>query len=124
MTMNSKEALLAMGAYVPTDDMRASETFYRALFDREPVIQRDGFVAFDIAGGWFAIVSREQYAPGASPGTGAVPYLQSGDLLALQARVTKMGGVVPEIIEEPGIHLLKIDDPNGQLVEFFMLTGP
>ena len=60
MTMNSKEALLAMGAYVPTDDMRASETFYRALFDREPVIQRDDFVAFDIAGGWFAIVSREQ----------------------------------------------------------------
>ena len=120
----SQDAILAMGAYVPTDDMPSSEQFYRTLFDRKPTIQLDGFIAFDIAEGWFAIVSRERYAPDAVPGTGAVPYLQSGNLVALQARISQAGGAVPEIIEEPGIHLLKISDPNGQLIEFFMLTSP
>ncbi|WP_170516900.1 VOC family protein [Ruegeria atlantica] len=115
--------ILAMGAYVPTDDMEASETFYRAMFDSVPAIGLPGFVAFDVAGGWFAIVSREKYAPGSEAGSGAVPYLQTTDLETLQARATAAGVTASKIIEEPGIHLLKITDPNGQLIEFFKLTG-
>lgn len=115
--------IMAMGAYVPTDDMAASEAFYRALFDSDPAIGLPDFVAFNVAGGWFAIVSRDRYAPDSRPGSGAVPYLQSADLAALQARVTAAGVTAPEIIEEPGIHLLRITDPNGQLIEFFRLTG-
>ena len=114
-------AILAMGAYVPTDDISASKAFFGTLFDRAPVIELPDFVAFDIEGGWFAIVSRTKYAPGSIPGTGAVPYLQSGDLETLQARATKAGALVPDIIEETGIRLLKITDPNGQLIEFFAL---
>ncbi len=115
--------ILAMGAYVPTDDIESSVAFYRALFDETPAIALPDFVAFDVAGGWFAVVSRNRYAPGAEPGSGAVPYLQSSDLEELQHRISAFGGPAPEIIEEPGIHLLKITDPNGQLVEFFKLTG-
>ncbi len=115
--------ILAMGAYVPTDDMEVSEAFYRTLFDSAPAIGLPDFVAFDVAGGWFAIVSRGKYAPGSKPGSGAVPYLQSADLEALQIRYAATGATAPEIIEEPGIHLLKITDPNGQLIEFFRLTG-
>ncbi len=115
--------IMAMGAYVPTDDMKGSEAFYRALFDRAPAIGLPDFVAFDVAGGWFAIVSRDKYAPGSEAGSGAVPYLQSADLEVLHARATAAGVTAPQIIEEPGIHLLKITDPNGQLIEFFSLTG-
>ena len=118
------DPILAMGAYVPTDDMAASTAFYRTLFDREPVIALPDFIAFDINGGWFAIVSRARYAAGSVAGSGAVPYLQSADLEVLQARVTKAGGEAPAIIKEPGIHLLKITDPNGQLIEFFKLITP
>lgn len=113
----------AMGAYVATDDMEGSEAFYSTLFDRAPAIGQPNFVAFDVAGGWFAVVSRDKYAPEAMPGSGAVPYLQATDLKALQDRTAATGITVPEIIEEPGIHLLKITDPNGQLIEFFKLTG-
>lgn len=119
----SSAPILAMGAYVPTDDMQGSEAFYRALFDRAPVIGFPDFVAFNVAGGWFAIVSRDRYAPGAVPGSGAVPYLQSADFKTLQTRVAATGAKAPKIIEEPGIHLLKITDPNGQLIEFFKLIG-
>ena len=115
--------ILAMGAYVPTDDIDESVAFHRALFDESPAIALPDFVAFDVAGGWFAVVSRERYAPGAEPGSGAVPYLQASDLGELQERISAIGVPAPEIIEEPGIHLLKITDPNGQLVEFFKLTG-
>ncbi|WP_436399576.1 VOC family protein [Roseobacter sp. S98] len=117
------QAILAMGAYVPTDDMAVSEEFYRTLFDRTPVIELPDFVAFNIEGGWFAIASRIKYAPGSMPGSGAVPYLQSNDLLTLQERASAAGADAPDIIEEPGIHLLKITDPNGQLIEFFALMG-
>ncbi|MES0862774.1 hypothetical protein ABLN87_10490 [Ruegeria sp. SCPT10] len=116
-------ALLAMGAYVPSDDMQESETFYRTLFARDPMIQLEGFVAFDISGGWFAIVSRNKYAPDAQAGTGAIPYIRSGNLSMLRTRIQNTGAEAPEIIEDPGIHLLKITDPNGQLVEFFQLIS-
>jgi hypothetical protein len=102
--------------------MEGSETYYRALFDSAPIIRLPDFVAFDIAGGWFAIVSRERYAPGSETGSGAVPYLQSSDLEILRARLAAHTGQAPQIIEEPGIRLLKITDPNGQLIEFFSLT--
>ena len=115
--------IMAMGAYVPTDDMEGSKAFYRALFDSEPAIGLTDFVAFDVAGGWFALVSRDKYAPGSRAGSGAVPYLQSSDLAAVQARAMAAGIAAPEIIKETGIQLLKIKDPNGQLIEFFELTG-
>ena len=115
--------IMAMGAYVPTDDMDGSEAFYRTLFNSAPLIELPDFVAFNVAGGWFAIVSRDRYAPGSEAGSGAVPYLQSSDLEAVQSRVAQVGTTVPTIIEEPGIHLLKVIDPNGQLIEFFELTN-
>ncbi len=57
------------------------------------------------------------------PSSGAVPYLQSSDLEALQERASAAGTDAPDIIEEPGIHLLKITDPKGQLIKFFALMG-
>ena len=115
--------IVAMGAYVPTDDMERSVAFYRRLFDQSPAIELPDFVAFGVGGGWFAVVSRARYAPEARPGTGAVPYLQSEDLEALRTRLADTETSVPRIIEEPGIHILKITDPNGQLIEFFRLIS-
>lgn len=117
------EDLVAMGAYVATNDIGRSEVFYRTLFDREPVIRLDDFIVFDISGGWFAVVSRDRYASGSAPGSGAVPYIQSSDLEAVQTRAAAAAGApAPLIIEEPGIRLLKLHDPDGQLVEFFSLA--
>lgn len=115
--------ILAMGAYVPSEDIEGSVAYYSALFDLSPMIALPDFVAFDVAEGWFAVVSRDRYAPDAEPGSGAVPYLQASDLEVLQDRILSIGGTPPDIIEEPGIDLLKVTDPNGQLVEFFRLTG-
>ena len=116
--------LIQMGAYVASDDMAKSEAFYTVLLDLEPVIKLDNFIAFEVAGGIFAIAKRGVYAPNSSPGKGAVPYIHSINLTAVQARIEKATGKdAPEIIVEPGIHILKVLDPNGQLIEFFSLTN-
>ena len=123
-TSGTAEAVLKMGVYVSSDDMDRSRAFYQALFARKPAIQLDDFIAFDFAGCWFAIVSRDRYAPGSVPGSGAVPYIQTDDLLEIRQRASvALGGSAPDIIDEPGIQLLKLKDTDGQLIEFFSLTG-
>ena len=114
--------LLQMGAYVTSDDMTKSEAFYTALLGLGPTIKLDNFIAFDVSGGILAIAKRDVYAPHSVAGSGAVPYIHSTDLTAVQARVEKATGEdAPDIIVEPGIELLKVTDPNGQVVEFFSL---
>lgn len=116
--------LIQMGTYIATDKLAESERFYTALFGREPVIKLEKFIAYDIAGGIFAIADRAAYAPASVPGAGSVPYIHSTDLAAVRARIeTATNKTAPEIINEPGIQLLKIADPNGQLLEFFTFTG-
>lgn len=120
----AENALIAMGSYVASDDIARSEAFYRILFDQNPIIRLEDFVAFDVADGWFAIVSRTKYAPESQPGRGAVPYIQSGNLETIRQRAVRADkGVAPTIIVEPNISVLKIIDPDGQLIEFFTLTG-
>jgi hypothetical protein len=123
-TAPSDDALVRMGAYVVSDDLAASQSFYRALLARDPSIALEYFIAFDVAGGWFALASRERYAPGSEAGSGAVPYIEAQDLERIRTRFTDFTGrPAPAIIVEPGISLLKLTDPDGQLVEFFQLTG-
>ncbi|MGO4843990.1 hypothetical protein AB4144_68085, partial [Rhizobiaceae sp. 2RAB30] len=75
-----------------------------AIFAREPVIRLDDLVAYDIAGGLFAIVSRERYAAGAIPGSGSVPYIGAEDLDMIRTRAATVSAEpVPAIITEPGI---------------------
>lgn len=115
---------VAMGAYIASDDLAGSEAFFRTLFAGDPVIRLEAFVAFSVAGGWFAIVDRSTYAPGSVPGTGAVPYIQSTDLEELRARYADAtGGEAPDVIVEPGIRILKLEDPDGQLIEFFAFAA-
>ncbi len=121
---DQRQDFVRMGAYVASGDLARSEAFYQILFGRQPVIRLDDFIAFDIAGGWFAIVSRGRYAPDAISGSGAVPYIEAGDLEEIRQRAsTALNGPAPSIIVEPGIRLLKLEDPDGQLIEFFSLSA-
>ena len=116
--------LLSPGSYLAVESVARSQEFYSALFGGEPVVVLKDFVAYDISGGWFALVSRAQFAPDSIPGTGAVPYIRSDDLTAVQSRdVRATGAETPEIIAEPGILLLKLKDPDGHKVEFYMLVS-
>lgn len=120
---DNADEFAGMGAYVSSSDLGRSTTFYGAIFAREPIIRLDDFVAYEIAGGLFAIVSRERYSAGSIPGSGSVPYVGAEDLDMIRTRAaTVLTEPVPAIITEPGIRLLKLFDPDRQLVEFYSLT--
>lgn len=61
---------------VATGDIDASVAFYGAVFAGAPVLSLPNFVAFDVAGGWFSVVSRDRYAPDAQTRWRAVLYLR------------------------------------------------
>ena len=112
-----------MGTYIAVEDMETTTAFYETLFGYPPMISLEKFVAFDVAGGTFAIASKAKYAPDAQVGSGSVPYIQVTDLETLRDTFSdRLNRDLPEIIEEPGINLLKLADPEGQLIEFFELA--
>lgn len=121
-THNDTEVYIRMETYIAVDDVKASAAFYERLFGYAPMISLEKFVAFDVAGGTFAIAAKAEYAPNAMAGSGAVPYIQVADIdtlrEVLQARLNRK---LPAIIEEPGIKLFKATDPDDQLIEFIEL---
>ena len=121
---NPADEFRSMGVYVAVTDVGRSTAFYEGLFARKPTIVLDDFIGFTIGGGLFAVVSRERYHTGSSPGSGSVPYIAVDGLDIMRSRAaTGTGEPKPDIITEPGIRLLKLLDPDGQIIEFYSLTG-
>lgn len=53
-----------------------------------------------------------------------MPYIAVDDLDIIRSRAaTGTGEPEPDIITEPGIRLLRLLDPDGQIIEFYSLTG-
>ena len=73
-------AVQHMGAYVVSDDLGRSAAFYTALFGRQAQVRTPGVVGFDVAGGFYAIISKATYAPGATRGGNVAPYIQVVDI--------------------------------------------
>ena len=115
------------GLYVASADLEASTTFYTRLFDREPVLRLPAFVAFDIAGGLYALVDRETYAADESPGGAVVPYLRVRDA---QIEFERIGSLLPSaiigdrVLVEGPLRIFKVRDPDGNTVEFYELVPP
>lgn len=116
-----------LGVYVLSGDMQRSETFYRSVFGRSPAVQTEVFIGFDVAGGLFAVVSRQAFAPEAVQGTSAIPYIKVSDIRAAYRHVET---VAPEalhregVLEEGPISLFKFTDPDGNIIEYFSLQTP
>jgi predicted enzyme related to lactoylglutathione lyase len=114
-----------MGAYVVADDLDRSAGFYTALFGRQPQVRTPGLVGFDVAGGLYAVVSKAAYAAGATRGGNVAPYLKVADIDAwfrhVQA-VAAQGLVTKTVVREGPFALIKIADPDGNVLELYSVT--
>ena len=114
-----------MGLYVVSSDLPRSRSFYGKVFGTEPELVTDALIGFNVAGGMFAIVSKAVYAQNSTIGDNVVPYIQVRDIDALLAHLQT---TVPDavrnqsIIDESVIKILKCQDPDGNLVEFYWLA--
>lgn len=114
------------GVYVLVDDLSAAKAFYAELLGLDPVFENPVFVGFYIEGGLFAVASRAQFAPDAMIGDRTVPYLRVKDIDAAFARVKAIAPehlVSEEVIREGPIALIKLRDPEGNLIEFYSLSS-
>ena len=114
------------GVYTLVDDLAAAKAFYVELLGLDPVFENPVFVGFYIEGGLFGVASRAQFSPDAEIGDRTVPYLRVKDIDATFARVK---AIVPDrlvsdgVIREGPIALIKLRDPEGNLIEFYSISS-
>lgn len=127
MNQTEPATIERLGLYVLSTDLTRSEAFYARLFGATPRVRTEVFMGFDIAGGLFAVVSKQAFAPESKLGTSTIPYLKVADLEAVHRHVQAVAPdaiMAPGVITEGPISLLKIADPDGNIVEYFALGVP
>ncbi len=82
MTNSQAATVQRLGVYVLSSDLSRSREFYQDLFSAAPTVETDLFIGFDVAGGLFAVISKQAFAPDAKLGGNAVPYLKVDDIQA------------------------------------------
>ncbi len=127
MTNSQAAAFQRLGVYVLSSDLSRSREFYQDLFSAAPTVETDVFIGFDVAGGLFAVISKQTFAPDAKLGGNTVPYLKVDDI---QAALQHVETIAPDALKAPGlisegpISLFKFTDPDGNILEYYALNAP
>ena len=113
------------GLYVLADDLSRASKFYEALFGRAPRVKTAQLIGFDVAGGLYAIASRQAFATGASRGSSVRPYVKVRDL---EAALRRVQAIAPHSVEGDGLvregafSFFRFRDSEGNLIEFFSVA--
>ena len=93
--------------------------------ERRPQVRTSSLVGFDVAGGFYAVISKAAYAPGATRGGNVAPYLRVSDIDAwfrhVQA-VAPQGLVTKAVVREGPFALIKVADPDGNVLELYSIA--
>ena len=116
-----------MGAYVVSEDLDRAAAFYAALFGRPPQVRTAGLVGFDVAGGFYAAISKAAYAPNATRGGNVAPYINVADIDAwfrhVQA-VAPQSLITKAVVREGPFALIEVADPDGNVLELYAIAPP
>ena len=114
------------GLYVVADDMDRARRFYEKLFG-DPEMRMPSVVGFDVAGGLYAVVSREVYAVDAIRGDTMRAYIQVSDIDETFAKVT---AALPEHLEDAAVivegpfRFFRVRDPDRNMLELYSIDLP
>jgi len=113
------------GLYVLIEDVERSVDFYEALFERPPQVRTPAMVGFDVGGGLFAIVSRQQFAPHEAPAGSVRPYIRVTDIEAAFKHVARVApGRVESgrVVREGPFAFIRFTDPDANVIELFSIS--
>lgn len=116
-----------IGLYVVADDLGRAGEFYTALFGVEPRVRTPGMLGYDVAGGFYAIVSKAAYAPGATRGTTVAPYLRVKDVHRELERVRRLAPdrlQTNSVVVEGPFRFFRFTDVDDNLIEFYSVAAP
>jgi len=114
------------GLYVVADDMDRARRFYEKLFG-DPEIRMPGVFGYDVAGGLYAVVSREVYAVDATRGDTMRAYIQVSDI---NETFAKVAAAVPDYLEDAAVivegpfRFFRIRDPDNNMLELYSINLP
>ncbi len=115
------------GLYVLADDVERSAAFYERIFGTPPQVRTPTLVAFDVAGGLYAVASRKAYAPEAQPGAAVRGYMKVENISAAFEHVRRVAPEALEtaaVVKEGPFSFFRVADPDGNLLEFFAIARP
>ena len=111
------------GLYVVVDDMDRASAFYEQLFG-VPEIQMPSLVGFEVAGGLYAVVSRETYAADAIRGDTMRAYINVADI---EEAFVRTRAIAPNRLESSAVivegpfRFFRVRDPDNNVLEFFSI---
>lgn len=121
------DPFIRSGLYVLVGDTRVSSEFYERVFLKTPSFRSSEFVAFDVAGGLFAVALRSKFDAKATYGTNVVPYIR---VRSAEVEFERLRHLMPKslegrtIVREGPLTLFKFADPDGNVIEFFSMDPP
>ncbi|MEP5759550.1 MAG: VOC family protein [Litoreibacter sp.] len=111
------------GLYVVVDDMDRANAFYEQLFG-VPEFQMPSLVGYEVAGGLYAVVSRETYASDAIRGDTMRAYINVADI---EEAFVRTRAIAPHrlessaVIVEGSFRFFRVRDPDNNVLEFFSI---
>lgn len=102
-----------------SNDIKKSCTFYKALFNQEPIEELEFFVSFKVGGSCFDITVPDAKNPFSQGGS--VGYWLVDDVQVVLKKVEELGGKLyrgPLKVPETQRTIMQIQDPFGNVVGF------
>lgn len=115
-----------LGVYLAVSNVPSAKAFYNELLQKLPTIETGAFVAYDFCGSVFALASKSSYAASSTVGNNAVPYLMVENIDKTFLHVSTVTGarlITDKVLDEGSIKIIKIEDPDGNVLEFYELSG-
>lgn len=109
---------MKLNVYVAVTDMERAVVFYRAVFEREPVLHSDRFSAFQVGDAQFGLMNKSAYAHPLTVGNSCVPDFEVSDIDAEHDRITPIAARITEIIPVGPFRLFMFTDADGNVLEF------
>lgn len=114
------------GLYIAVDDLDQAAAFYEKLFETKPQVKYTGLVGFDVAGGFYALVSKRAFNLTTERGSSVRPYIKVRDIYASFEHVKKLSHATLEseaVVVEGSFRFFRFKDPEGTVIEFFSIDA-
>ena len=109
---------MKLNLYVAVTDMERAVAFYRAVFQKEPVLQSDRFSAFQLGDAQFGLMNKTSYSYPLTVGNNCVPDFEVASIDAEHSRIKTVTSTITEIIPVGPFRLFMFVDTEGNVVEF------
>ncbi|WP_114416539.1 VOC family protein [Marinospirillum perlucidum] len=110
-------------AYIAVQDRDRARSFWMQVFDREPALENDTFIFFDLDGFFFGLFDPAAVDEEVRWGNNCVLNLRVPDADLEASRLSGFARVVMPVSSVGPYRVFQIEDTEGNVVEFYSQTA-